>query len=79
MRTVRIITQEYLLPQTNVLVWTRNNGILPTSSNLDRLEVYQNGQLLMTSQYTPGNGMITIDPDIHYFRANYTIKAIISV
>jgi hypothetical protein len=79
MRTIRVITEEYILPQSNVLLWTRNNGVLPINSNTDRLEVYQNGQLLMPSQYTVGSSQITIDPAIHYFRSNYTIKAVISV
>ena len=62
---------EFLNSQTNVLVLAANSGI--TNVNGSNVSVYQNGQLLVYSQYTISGVTVTIDPTTHYNDANYIV------
>ena len=64
----------------NTLVWTANNGVLP--SNSAQIAVYQNGQRKLPAEYTinfntaPGQSQVVISSDSHYDGSNYQIIAV---
>lgn len=75
---VNIFSEEFLNTSSNVLTYTKNAGVLPLTNTDASIQVYQNGQKLITSQYTITQpNTITIDSDTHYDGANYIIFAII--
>ena len=75
---INIFSEEFLATSSNVLTYTKNNGVLPTTNTDASIQVYQNGQKLIASQYTITQpDTITIDSDTHYDNANYIIFAII--
>ena len=75
---INIFSEEFLATSSNVLTYTKNNGVLPTTNTDASIQVYQNGQKLIGSQYTITQpDTITIDSDTHYNGANYIIFAII--
>jgi hypothetical protein len=75
---VSIFNQEFLDTTSAILTWTQNSGKLPTTNLLASIQVYQNGQKLIASQYTITQpDTITIDANTHYDGANYIIFAII--
>jgi predicted nucleic acid-binding protein len=75
---ISIFSQEFLATISNVLTYTKNNGLLPTTNTDASIQVYQNGQKLIASQYTITQpDTITIDVNTHYDGANYIIFAII--
>jgi len=75
---INIFSEEFLATSSNVLTYTKNNGVLPTTNTDASIQVYQNGQKLIGSQYTITQpDTITIDSDTHYDGANYIIFAII--
>lgn len=63
---------EFLLSQTNVLVLLGNTGI--TAVNPNNVNVYQNGQLLLYSQYSISGATVTISTDTHYNDSNYVVE-----
>jgi hypothetical protein len=75
---ISIFSEEFLATLSNVLTYTKNNGLLPTTNTDASIQVYQNGQKLIASQYTITQpDTITIDVNTHYDGANYIIFAII--
>jgi len=75
---INIFSEEFLATSSNVLTYTKNNGVLPTTNTDASIQVYQNGQKLIASQYTITQpSTITIDSNTHYDGANYIIFAII--
>ena len=64
----------------NTLVWTANNGTLPT--NGAQIAVYQNGQRKLPVEYTinyntaPGQSQVVISSDSHFDGSNYQIVAV---
>lgn len=75
---INIFSEEFLAASSNILTYTKNNGVLPTTNTDASIQVYQNGQKLIGSQYTITQpDTITIDSDTHYDGANYIIFAII--
>lgn len=75
---ISIFSEEFLATLFNVLTYTKNNGLLPTTNTDASIQVYQNGQKLIASQYTITQpDTITIDVNTHYDGANYIIFAII--
>lgn len=73
--------QELFYSQSgNTLVWTQNNGVLPT--NAAQIAVYQNGQRKLPIEYTvnyntaPGQSQIVIASDSHFDGSNYQIVAV---
>jgi len=75
---INIFSEQFLAASSNVLTYTKNNGVLPTTNTDASIQVYQNGQKLIGSQYTITQpDTITIDSDTHYDGANYIIFAII--
>jgi hypothetical protein len=74
---VSIFNQEFISTSSNVLTWTQNNGVLPTTNLNASIHVYQNGQKLIESQYViTAPDTITIDSNTHYDGSNYIIFAI---
>lgn len=63
---------EFLLSQTNVLVLPGNSGI--TAVNPNNVKVYQNGQLLLYSQYSISGATVTISTDTHWNDSNYVVE-----
>jgi hypothetical protein len=49
-----------------------NSGI--TAVNPNNVKVYQNGQLLLYSQYSISGATVTINTDTHYNDANYVVE-----
>jgi hypothetical protein len=59
------------------LTYTKNNGLLPTTNIDASIQVYQNGQKLIASQYIITQpDTITIDSNTHYDGSNYIVFAI---
>jgi hypothetical protein len=74
---VSIFNQEFLNTTSNILTWTQNGGILPTTNLLAAIHVYQNGQKLIASQYViTAPATVTIDSNTHYDGSNYIVFAI---
>jgi hypothetical protein len=75
---ISIFSEEFLNTSSNVLTYTKNDGVLPTTNTDASIQVYQNGQKLIESQFTITQpDTVTIDSDTHYDGANYIIFAII--
>ena len=75
---ISIFSEEFLNTSSNVLTYTKNDGVLPTTNTDASIQVYQNGQKLIASQFTITQpNTVTIDSDTHYDGANYIIFAII--
>jgi len=76
--TFAVYAQEFLATSSNVLTITKNNNQLPITNQDAQLQVYQNGQLLIKSQYVVTlPNTITIDSNTHYNDSNYIITFII--
>lgn len=69
-----IFNEEFLNTISSSLIFTKNNGVLPTLNLEASIQVYQNGQKLFTNQYTitPPN-IITINADTYYEGSSYSI------
>ena len=75
---ISIFSEQFLNTSSNILTYTKNSGVLPTTNTDASIQVYQNGQKLIASQYTITQpSTITIDSDTHYDGSNYIIFAII--
>ena len=75
---ISIFSEEFLNTSSNVLTYTKNDGVLPTTNTDASIQVYQNGQKLIESQFTITQpDTVTIDSNTHYDGANYIIFAII--
>jgi hypothetical protein len=75
---ISIFSEEFINTSSNVLTYTKNDGVLPTTNTDASIQVYQNGQKLIASQFTITQpNTVTIDSDTHYNGANYIIFAII--
>lgn len=72
--------QSYPNSQTNVLAWTANGGVLPSTDQDGNIIIFQNGQFLEpTIQYVvSGASEFTIDPLTHFNGANYVAIALVS-
>ncbi len=71
-----LFRQEFLAQADDDLTITENNGALPSSNQDALISVYQNGQKLLTSQYSITGSVITIDGDTHISGANYQVDFI---
>lgn len=71
----KVFKQSFINSYTNVLTVTKNSGVLP--SNLEQLLIFQNGQELISSQFSIAGSVITIDSSTHYDGSNYVIFFII--
>jgi hypothetical protein len=71
----KVFTQEFLNSNTAILTVTKNAGVLPAVT--EQILVFQNGQLLVDSQYSISGSNITIDSVTHYDGSNYVIFFII--
>lgn len=71
-----LFMQEFLSQAGDDLVITENNGVLPSTDQDAMVKVYQNGQRLLTSQYTIAGSTITIDVLTHISGANYQVDFI---
>lgn len=75
---INIFSEEFLNTSSNVLTYTKNSGVLPTTNTDASIQVFQNGQKLIASQYVITQpATITIDSNTHYSGSNYIIFAII--
>lgn len=76
--TFSIYAQEFLSTVSNILTVTKNNNSLPITNQDAQIQVYQNGQLLIKSQYVVTlPNTITIDTNTHYDGSNYIVTFII--
>ena len=76
--TFAAYAQEFLSTVSNVLTVTKNNNQLPITNQDAQIQVYQNGQLLIKSQYVVTlPNTITIDSNTHYNGSNYIVTFII--
>lgn len=84
---VMFYQQSFSAQVTNVLTWTKNGGVLPTTNTKAQIYVFQEGQKLeegASVQYTiahataPGESEITVDATTHYSGANYEVIAVIT-
>ena len=67
------VAEEFLDSQTADLVVTVNGGVIP-APHLDKVQVFQNGQLLIGSlQYSIAGSTISIDPLTHFDGSNYVV------
>jgi hypothetical protein len=74
---ISIFSEEFLNTSSNVLTYTKNSGVLPTTNTDASIQVYQNGQKLIASQYIITQpDTITIDSNTHYDASNYIVFAI---
>jgi hypothetical protein len=74
---ISIFSEEFLNTSSNVLTYTKNSGVLPTTNTDASIQVYQNGQKLIVSQYIITQpDTITIDSNTHYDGSNYIVFAI---
>jgi hypothetical protein len=74
---ISIFSEEFLNTSSNVLTYTKNSGVLPTTNTDASIQVYQNGQKLIASQYIITQpDTITIDSNTHYDGSNYIVFAI---
>ena len=71
----KVFKESYLNSFTNVLTVTKNSGVLP--SNLEQLLIFQNGQELISSQFSVAGSVVTVDSSTHYDGSNYVIFFII--
>lgn len=71
----KVFKQSFISSNTAILNITKNGGVLP--SNLEQLLVFQNGQELISTQFTVAGSVITIDANTHYDGSNYVIFFII--
>jgi hypothetical protein len=71
----KVFKESFLDSYTNILTITKNSGVLP--SNLEQLLIFQNGQELISSQFSVAGSVITIDSSTHYDGSNYVIFFII--
>jgi hypothetical protein len=71
----KVFTEEFLDSYTAILTVTKNGGVLPGVTQ--QILVFQNGQLLVDSQYSVAGSNITIDSVTHYDGSNYIIFFII--
>ncbi len=67
--------ESFLNSNTAILTVTKNSGVLP--SNLEQLLVFQNGQELISTQFSVAGSVITIDSSTHFDGSNYVIFFII--
>ena len=66
--------QDYDNHGSNVLTWTENGGVLPTTNTKATIQVYMNGQKLReTLNYTISGSDITIDSNLHYNGSYYEV------
>lgn len=79
--------QPFTGQSSNVLTWTENGGVLPTTNTQAQIWVFQRGQKLEEGaavQYTishntaPGESQIIINSATHYTGADYEVIAIIT-
>ena len=76
--TFAAYAQEFLSTVSNVLTVNKNNNQLPITNQDAQIQVYQNGQLLIKSQYVVTlPNTITIDSNTHYDGSNYIVTFII--
>lgn len=84
---VMFYQDSYTAQVTNVLTWTKNGGVLPTSNTKAQILVFQEGQKLeegASVQYTiahstaPGESEIRVNAATHYSGANYEVIAIVT-
>ncbi len=71
----KVFKESFLNSYTAILTVTKNAGVLP--SNLEQLLIFQNGQELISSQFSVAGSVITIDSSTHYDGSNYVIFFII--
>lgn len=75
------LVQSYPDHQTNALVWTANNGVLPTPTN-SKVWVFQNGKRLnpFTNEYTiqansgPAQSTVLVNSNTHFDGSDYLIS-----
>ena len=65
--------QEFIEVESRTLVWTYNSLFLPDNLFLN---VYQNGQLLLSSQYIVNENTVVIRFDYHVPGSSYVIEAV---
>lgn len=71
----KVFTEEFIDSYTAILTITKNGGVLPGITQ--QILVFQNGQLLVDSQYTISGSNITINSNTHYDGSNYVVFFII--
>jgi hypothetical protein len=71
----KVFTEEFLGTSSNSFTVTKNAGVLPIVTQ--QILIFQNGQLLIDSQYSISGSVVTIDASTHYDGANYVIFFII--
>jgi hypothetical protein len=71
----KVFTEEFLNSNSLNFTVTKNAGVLPTVTQ--QILLFQNGQLLVDSQYSISGSIVTIDSVSHYDGANYVIFFII--
>ena len=71
----KVFKESFIGSNTAILTITKNGGVLP--SNLEQLLIFQNGQELLTTQFSITGSVITIDANTHYDGSNYVIFFII--
>jgi hypothetical protein len=71
----KVFKESFLDSYTAILTITKNAGVLP--SNLEQLLIFQNGQELISSQFSVTGSVITIDSSTHFDGSNYVVFFII--
>jgi hypothetical protein len=71
----KVFTEEFLNSYTAIFTVTKNGGVLPSIEQ--QILLFQNGQLLIDTQYSISGSSVTIDSSTHYDGANYVIFFII--
>jgi hypothetical protein len=71
----KVFKESFLNINTASLTITKNGGVLP--SNLEQLLLFQNGQELISTQFSVAGSVITIDANTHYDGSNYVVFFII--
>jgi len=71
----KVFKESFLNSNTASLTITKNGGVLP--SNLEQLLLFQNGQELISTQFSVAGSVITIDANTHFDGSNYVVFFII--
>jgi hypothetical protein len=71
----KVFTEEFLNMYSVNFTVTKNGGVLPSIAQ--QILLFQNGQLMVDSQYSITGSVVTIDSNTHYDGANYVIFFII--
>lgn len=73
-----VFRQSFEDSEDGILVWTENEGVLPSSDTDTQVWVMKNGVKMQPATYTVGVSQIVIDPDVHDVGAIYEVIVFVS-